>query len=446
MSRLDAFVAAAKQRVADGYYHTEGDPVSNSDFMEALQGPLAVVAEIKPRSPSEGVLLREPVQRVLAELTAGGAAAFSILTDSDFFDGSIENMRLAAHSGRPVLMKDFIVDERQIDCAAHHGASAVLLIERILEPRRREQLVDHAHRRGLYVLLEIHDANDWATAKSSAADVIGVNSRDLDSLELDPMRQIQVIRRVVAAGRVTMALSGVGNRIDRRQAQEAGAVAVLIGSALMRHRDRRLAVRGIRRSLVKICGITSEDDVATAAATGADLVGFIVHAPKSPRQIHLQKAARLAMRARDLGVTPVMVTPDPDVEAVIRAAEAVRPAYVQWHGYDPGIRARLHELGVGLLVAVGPQDEVPEDVDGLVLDSSSSGGTGATHDWDLARITCERRRDTLTFIAGGLDADNVRDALVATGAWGCDASSRLEREPGVKDVNKMTAFIASARL
>ncbi len=445
MSRLDAFLAAAKQRVADGYYHREGTPLVGQDFTEALRGPLALVAEIKPASPSAGRLLREPVPQVLAELTQAGAAAFSVLTDPDHFDGSLDNLRLAVHTGKPVLMKDFIVDEVQLDCAAHHGASAVLLIERMLDPARREQLVRAAHERGLQVLLEIHDANDWATAKSSAADVIGVNSRDLESFELDNMRQIQMIRRVVAAGRVAMALSGISNRMDRRQAQEAGAAAVLVGTALMRHRDRRLALRGIRRSLVKICGITSEDDVAAAAATGADLVGFIVHAPKSPRQIHVPKAARLAMRARDLGVTPVMVTTEPDAEAVLRAAAAIRPAYVQWHGFETGMRERLHALGVGLLVAVGPQDEVPEDVDGLVLDAARP-GSGETHDWSVARITCQRRRDTLTFIAGGLDAENVRDALAVSSAWGCDASSRLEREPGRKDISKMTAFIASARL
>ncbi len=445
MTRLEEFSKAARKRIADGYYHLDGDALRGDDFLDVLDAPLAIIAELKPRSPSGGSLLRDPIQTTLQQLIAGGAAGLSVLTDPDFFGGSIENLRAAAVTGKRVLMKDFILDERQLDCARHHGASAVLLIERMLDPKRREQLVDAATERGLTVVLEIHDANDWATAKSSSAPIIGVNSRDLETLEIDPMRQIQLLRRVSSAGRRVIALSGVRNRIERRQAQEAGASAVLIGTALMRHRDRRLAVRGIRRTLVKICGITSEDDLAAAAASGADLAGFVVLAPKSPRQIHVQKAARLAMRARDLGIVPVLVTPEPDDEAVLRAAKAVRPEYVQWHGFRTGIRNDLHELGVGFLAAVTPTEEIPEDVDGLVFDGPSS-GSGQTHDWRIARVACERRPEMLTFIAGGLEASNVRDALATTGAWGCDASSHLEREPGRKDAGKMASFIAAARL
>ncbi len=447
MKRLDGFVQAAHQRIQSGYYHVEGGALAPPrPFLTALEGHAPVIAELKPRTPSQGLLFEGDARQVLADYVAGGATGLSVLADADFFDGSIENLRLGHATGLPVLFKDFVVDEAQLDCAQHHGCAAVLLIERILDPTEREALVKGAHARGMQVVLEIHNEEEWATAQGSAADIIGVNARDLDTLRLDRGKQADLVR-VISGDRPVLSLSGVRGRKDRVTAQETGARGVLVGTMLMQHTQRRLALMSLRNPLVKVCGLTQEVDVVHAIEAGADLVGFIVLSPDSPRNIDIPSAIGLVATARRLGRDPVLVTRSQDIDAVITAATAARPAFVQFHSEAPGARARLSPLGCGLLAAIGPAEGPPHDADGFVLDNGTAGhtgGTGETHDWERAADIVAGHPHQLSLIAGGLDASNVQAALAATGAWGADASSRLESEPGIKDPEKVSAYVAAA--
>ncbi len=439
MSRLDRFVADARQRIRSGYYHTQGAPLAPPcPFTSVLGRPAGLVAELKPRSPSEGVLFSGDPKVVLEDFLAGGADGLSVLADADHFDGSIENLRLAHETGLPVLFKDFVVDETQLDCAKHHGCAAVLLIERILTPARREALVAAAHERGLQVLLEIHSATEWQTAHGSQADIIGVNARDLDSLSLDPVQQ-QAVVEAVSRTHPVMSLSGIQCRADRIAAESAGASAVLVGTHLMRHPHRRLALTALRRPLAKVCGLTRRDDLADAIAAGADLVGAVVLSPDSPRN---NDVATAAMLLHEVDAATVMVTRSTDSDAVIQAASRIRPTFVQWHGAPADAQARLHTLDIGFLAALRP-GEAPPACDGMVLDNATtlSGGTGETHDWEQARRMVAQHKGLLSLIAGGLHADNAAAALQATQAWGADASSLLETRPGIKDAAKVKAFV-----
>ncbi len=448
MNRLDGFVAATRRRVQSGYYHCDGDALKpSSSFTKALDGPDAVIAELKPRTPSQGLLFMGDPADVLQDYVAGGASGLSVLVDADFFDGSVENLRLAHATGLPVLFKDFVVDDAQLDCAQHHGCAAVLLIERILEPAERERLVEAAHARGLEVVLEVHNEAEWATARHSAADVLGINARDLATLRLDRGRQADLVRKV-SAERTVLSLSGVRSRSDRIAATTAGAQAVLVGTSLMQHAQRRLALVSLRRPIVKVCGLTRDEDLRHAIAAGADMVGFVVLSPDSPRNLDIPAASRLADLARSLGRDAVMVTRCADGDAIIAATESVRPRFVQWHGAIEGVRHRFKALDARLLAAVGPGEMPAHDVDGFVFDNvlpGQSGGTGKTHDWDQAKQIIAGHPHMLSLIAGGLAADNVHAALAATGAWGADASSRLESAPGVKDPAAVAAYITAAR-
>jgi indole-3-glycerol phosphate synthase len=246
MSRLATFLDAARRRVDAGFYAEHGAPLApNGSLAASLASGRAILAELKPASPSEGRLLRGPADPLL-QAYADGADAISVLTDGDHFDGSPGLLRQAHATGRPTLMKDFVVDEAQLDCAAHDGASAVLLIERALDPARREALVEAAQARGLEVLLEVFDVRDWTTAQGSKADLIGVNARDLDTLQVDPAAALVLLGHI-AARRPTVALSGIRDRAGARLAWAAGAKAVLVGTALMRSADPGLLLRSLRR-------------------------------------------------------------------------------------------------------------------------------------------------------------------------------------------------------
>jgi indole-3-glycerol phosphate synthase len=202
-------------------------------FARALRGTtVSVIAEVKRRSPSAGIIREDmdPVQRA-ALYAAHGAAAISILTNGPYFGGSIEDLRSAAVGCRvPVLLKDFVLDEVQILEARAAGAAAVLLIVRALGPRL-QPLLRYTGESGLAALVEVHTENELSAALQAGATIIGVNSRDLDTFEIDITMALRIIAQV-PAGCVAIAESGMVSRMDVRRAADAGADAVLIGTAL----------------------------------------------------------------------------------------------------------------------------------------------------------------------------------------------------------------------
>lgn len=452
---LDRFIQDARRRVDAGHYDTQGGPLApNGSLLDALAVDAAVIAELKPRSPSAGRLLRgdpgDPTAAadMLAAYVAGGAAALSVLADSDHFDGSPDLVRQAHGTGLPILWKDFVVDEQQIRCAAHNGASAVLLIERCFpDTAERERLVEAAHDAGLEVLLEVHGEAEWERASDSRAGLVGVNARDLDTLEVDVPASLALVTRIAEAGRTVVALSGVRDRNDRLRAEAAGASGVLVGTHLMRAPDPVLALRALRRPLAKVCGLKRPEDVVVAAQSGADLAGFVVGTPRSPRDQSPEAAAVLVRHARRLGLVPVMVTTEPDADRVLAMARQAGVAWVQAHAADP---RPLREAGLHVLWATPggtAADALPEGIDGMVLDSPSVhgvGGSGEAHDWNVSARIVAAHTGRLSLIAGGLDASNVAEAIAQSGAWGADASSGLEVAPGVKDPEKVRAYVEAA--
>jgi indole-3-glycerol phosphate synthase len=211
-----------------------GDHLARPSFRAALRRPhLAVIAEVKRRSPSAGSIREDldPAHRA-ALYAAHGAAAISILTDTPYFGGSVQDLRAAADCcALPLLRKDFIIDEVQILEARAAGASAVLLIARILTGERLGQLLRCAEVLGLDALVEVHTAAELATAIETGARVIGVNSRDLDTFAVDVDTAWKLLAEV-PADRIAVAESGLLEREDVARAAEAGADAVLVGTAL----------------------------------------------------------------------------------------------------------------------------------------------------------------------------------------------------------------------
>ncbi|HEV7364232.1 MAG TPA: indole-3-glycerol phosphate synthase TrpC [Gemmatimonadales bacterium] len=212
----------------------QGSRVARPSFRAALRRPtVAVIAELKRRSPSAGSIREDLDPGDRASLYAAhGAAAISVLTDGPYFGGSMHDLRAAA--GRcplPVLRKDFILDEVQILEARAAGASAVLLIVRVLERARLEKLLHYAAELGLDALVEVHTQAELGAALESGASVIGVNSRDLDTFRIDTEAAWKIVRQV-PPDRIAVAESGMGRPTDVVRVAEAGADAVLIGTAL----------------------------------------------------------------------------------------------------------------------------------------------------------------------------------------------------------------------
>jgi indole-3-glycerol phosphate synthase / phosphoribosylanthranilate isomerase len=385
-----------------------------SRFRDALAGPgLAAIAEVKRRSPSSGDLRPDAdPARLAAQFANAGAAAISILVD-ERFAGSIDDLKAArAATTVPLLAKGFFAEELDLLKVRLAGADAALIILRDVDDGQARGLISYARELGLETLVEAHDANELQRAVALGAAVIGVNARDLETFDVDRGAQLDLVARLREHDAVVVAESGVHTRAQGAAAELAGADAVLIGTALMRAEDPPAKLRELlSRPLVKVCGLTRNEDVDAAVEAGADMLGFIL-AERSPRR-----------------APAVLDVPEDrlSVAVFVGESEAVDSDLVQVYERQEGrVRGRdavLLRDGVPVAQVV----DLPwEEADPLHLQRA------AAHE---GRV----------MLAGRLGPDNVRDAVRAVGPWAVDAASQLEREPGIKDHEKVRAFVSAAR-
>jgi len=211
---------------------------------KAASEGLAVIAELKKASPSKGLIRADFDAAALAPMMeAGGAAVLSVLTDERFFQGSLENLRLASGTTQiPCLRKDFMVDEFQILEARANCADAILLIVAALTDEELRSLRDVARRYDLDVLCEVHDAEELERALALDCECVGVNSRDLRTFEVSLDRACELAGRLPKSA-VRVAESGIHTPADMRRLREAGYEAFLIGESLMRQPDPGLGLK-----------------------------------------------------------------------------------------------------------------------------------------------------------------------------------------------------------
>jgi indole-3-glycerol phosphate synthase len=217
------------------------------DFAGALKGPkLAVIAEMKQRTPSMGVLSEDYRPADLAHAYAeGGAAAISVLTHMAGFGGRVEHLRaVRAATDLPMLRKDFVTDSYEVAEARACGADAVLLIVAALEPDQLRDLVGLAKSRGVAALVEVHDERETAAALEAGAKLIGVNHRDLRTFDVD-LALTERLRKLIPPEVVVVAESGIHSAEDARRMREAGADAILVGELLMRSADPAAQLRAL---------------------------------------------------------------------------------------------------------------------------------------------------------------------------------------------------------
>jgi indole-3-glycerol phosphate synthase / phosphoribosylanthranilate isomerase len=381
-------------------------------FTEALRRPgLSAIAEVKRRSPSAGDLRPDADPAALAVgFERAGAAAVSIIVDARF-GGSTDDLRAARAMTRiPLLAKGFFSTPAQLEEVRDAGADAVLLLLRDLDDQSVSELMQTARALGIDPLVEAHDADELQRAINVGADPIGINARDLSTFRIDRAAALQLVASA-PEDRMVVAESGIGSRAQGAAAELAGAGAILVGSALMRAPDPAAKLAElISRPLVKVCGLTREEDVAVAAEAGADLAGFIL-AEESPRQ------------AADL-----LAVPETMLRVAVHVGECEERGadLVQLYEREDGHRARdavLLRRGepVARVLDLPWEEQDP-------------------HHLERARHAVGR-----IVLAGRLGPDNVRAAIDAVDPWAVDAASRLEVEPGLKDHEKVRAFVEAAR-
>lgn len=255
---LGRIVAAARERVRqrkrelplERVLASAPTPGARRPFAQALAaGPgIRVIAEFKRRSPSQGVIRSELHPVTVAQgYEVGGAAALSVLTDAEFFGGSLEDLQEArAATLLPTLRKDFIVDAYQIREAWIAGADAVLLIAAVLADAELLKLREAAAEHGLDALVEVHDAAELERALASGATLIGVNNRDLRTMQVRLETALELAPRIPERV-VAVAESGIKSGEQLQRLREAGYDAFLIGEQLMRAKDPGAALEALLR-------------------------------------------------------------------------------------------------------------------------------------------------------------------------------------------------------
>jgi indole-3-glycerol phosphate synthase/phosphoribosylanthranilate isomerase len=381
-------------------------------FRDALAGPgLAAIAEIKRRSPSAGDLRpgADPAE-LAAGFGAAGAAAVSVLVD-ERFAGSLADLEAARRATTlPLLGKGFFSRPEELVELQRAGADAVLLLLRDLDDARVAELQRYAAQLGLDTLVEAHDEAELERAVRLGADPIGINARNLSTFAIDREGQLELVTRA-PQDVIVVAESGIGTRAQAASAELAGADAVLVGSALMRATDPGAKLSELlARPLVKVCGLTRQEDVDGAAGFGADLAGFIL-ATESPRQAE-----------RVLPVPETMLS----VAVLVGERRSVTSDLVQLYGRENGHRSRdavllRGEREVARVVDLPWQRDDPRH---------------------LERARSVRGR---LMLAGGLSPENVRAAIEVVRPWAVDASSSLEVSPGIKDHERIRAFVEAVR-
>ncbi|MFN2544699.1 MAG: indole-3-glycerol-phosphate synthase [Actinomycetota bacterium] len=230
------------------------------DFAAALRGERpAVIAEMKRASPSAGEIADLDPGATAASLERAGAAALSVLTEPHHFDGSLSDLRAARLKSKlPILRKDFLVHPAHVMEARAAGADAVLLITACLSLSELQSMIETATDLDLAPLVETHSEEDLERALAAGASIVGVNSRDLESLEVDEHRALTLAGRVPVDHTVVFE-SGISTRAQVERALEAGAHAILVGEALMRAKNPAAKLRQLRGEFASVAGISAHD-------------------------------------------------------------------------------------------------------------------------------------------------------------------------------------------
>lgn len=399
------------------------------------------ILEIKKASPSQGVIRRDVDVAALAKSYAPVADGMSVLTDSAFFGGSLDDLRTARENFTgPILAKDFFVDPRQVAEARIAGADAILIMLSVLDDAEARAMIAEARGFGMDSLVEIHDESEMRRALALGATLIGINNRDLRDLSIN----LATTERLapLASSRLLVSESGVTSRsdIDRLANLVDG---FLIGSALMRSDDPGQAARELAFGRAKLCGLNRAEDVAAGAP--ASFAGF-VFVPQTPRFLKIEAAAPLAAHARSIGMKPVGIFRDESIAVVASAAGRLALSAVQLHGsedraYVEALRREL-EPGVEIWTAVSVGRDTLSDrgADRMLFDHGD-GGSGRSFDWGLIRGHPALAR---SLVAGGIGLHNAR-AATGLGAFAIDVGSSLDLRPGLKSTDKIRALFEALR-
>jgi anthranilate synthase/indole-3-glycerol phosphate synthase/phosphoribosylanthranilate isomerase len=458
--------------------------------------PLSLMAEIKRASPSKGIISADVCAPAQArEYAKAGASVISVLTEPEWFKGTIDDLRAVRQSlegltNRPaVLRKEFVFDEYQILEARLAGADTVLLIVKMLDIQLLTRLYHYSRSLGMEPLVEVNTPEEMKIAVDLGSEVIGVNNRDLTSFEVDLGTTSRLMDQVPETT-IVCALSGILGPKDVEAYKKEGVKAILVGEALMRapntsefvaellgSSEKKSAGASSSSPLVKICGTRTEEGAQAAIEAGADLIGIIMVQGRSrlvPDDIALKISKVVKSTPRPAG-TPQDSTKTPlewfdhsvnvlrhpsrallagvfmnqPLSYVLSQQQKLGLDVVQLHGSEPLEWASLIPVPVIRKFAPGDLGITRRAYHTLPLLDSGSGGSGELLEESGVKKVLDSDEGLRVILAGGLNPDNVVDTVNKLGqsghkVVGLDVSSGVETN-GVQDLAKIRAFVKSVK-
>ncbi|KAJ5633935.1 hypothetical protein N7528_001777 [Penicillium herquei] len=473
--------------------------ISFPDRLRQSDYPLSLMAEIKRASPSKGIISADVCAPAQArEYAKAGASVISVLTEPEWFKGTIDDLRAVRQSfeglaNRPaILRKEFVFDEYQILEARLAGADTVLLIVKMLSVELLTRLYHYSRSLGMEPLVEVNTPEEMKIAVDMGSEVIGVNNRDLTSFEVDLGTTSRLMDQVPEST-IVCALSGIMGPNDVEAYKKEGVKAILVGEALMRAPDTSAFVAQLlggsavqtqtsSSPLVKICGTRSAEAAQTAIEAGADLIG-IIQVPGRSRTVSDDVALRISQVVKSTprptpttdqtvplssktsasewfdNSTAILRHPtrallvgvfmNQPLSYVLAQQQKLGLDVVQLHGSEPLEWASLIPVPVVRKFAPGDIGIARRAYHTLPLLDSGAGGSGQLLEETGVQKVLNSDDGLRVILAGGLTAENVVDVVKRLGksgskVVGLDTSSGVETN-GAQDLNKIRAFVGAAK-
>lgn len=423
-------------------------------FTDRQKEPV-LIAEVKPRSPSAGVLYDGDLVKLAKTYQAAGVSAISVLTDAPSFGGSLQLLQQVKQTvDLPVLRKDFILDESQLVESLQYQADAVLLIVSLVTQRKLKDLITFAYQLGLLPIVEISSMAEAKVAVKAGAKVIGVNARDLHSFKVDLPEALRIIARL-PGHIVPLLFSGIKTREDVEQALASGARGVLVGTSLLRAKDIGSKIRELKNEndtdfIVKVCGIKSIVSAHAVIEHRPTMIG-LNFVPHSPRLIDEKTAQAIAKLAHAQHITVVGVFQNQPLREVQDLIKSVPLDYVQLHGEESV--AYCNHISTPIIKRIkldgtmaktkALMNSYSKVVTMYLVDRTKQGqGKMAS----ISKVK-ELTKEYPVMIAGGLHKDNVSNVIreIGTKLVGVDASSGLEQIVGEKDKQLTESFVKNVK-
>lgn len=403
----------------------------------ALQGGSGrhFIMECKQSSPTLGDFCKDFDLDRYIRCYEQHASAISVLCEEHFFKGSLEYLKyVRSRTSLPVLCKDFVICEAQLEQARAAGADAVLLMLSVLTEERFRELYAKARALGLEVLTEVDNETQARFAASLRLPVIGINNRNLRILKIDLNRTLQLLP-LLPRESVIISESGICSHGDLLHLK--GVKNFLIGSALTGSEDVFFTANSMLYGTNKICGLATTEGLAAAVAAHAAIAGFIFF-KKSPRCVSPEHA-RILMEPWRGRIRFAGVFVNATIEEMTGIATALKLDYLQLHGSESPqliaeLKSRLPRIKIikALNISSPESFEAAKNYQGccdLLLLDSKAPGSGSSFAWSQIPNFIDRDK---TLLSGGIGLSNLEDAL-SYGFAGLDLNSRLEISPGVKD-------------